>query len=125
MKLGRRPTPLTLKLLRSKCAVAKSGCWEVVGDIKQKYPRICHDGVCDKAHVAAFIVKTGRRPRSGFYVMHKCDNTRCAKPAHVVEGTSHDNRMDAVAKGRFGGWKLSVETRARQSLAVRIRHEAA
>lgn len=108
---------LTIALLKSKCKVdPKSGCWNFVGDPSQRYPRIGHDGVCTKAHVAAFVLKSGRWPRRGRLVMHSCDNTRCANPEHVSEGTPKQNHRDAMAKGRLH-WKLSDETRRRQSLA--------
>lgn len=112
--------PLTLQLLKSKCKVdRKTGCWNFIGDKAQKYPRINHDGVITRANVAALTLKLGRPVKSGMYAMHRCDNTRCANPAHVKEGTSHQNRLDAINKGRFGGWKLSEETKRKMSISMR------
>lgn len=36
----------------------------------------------------------------GKYVLHRCDNPLCVKPAHLFVGTSADNAADKVAKGR-------------------------
>ena len=44
--------------------------------------------------------KLGRPIRSGFVVMHSCDNPPCCNPAHLEEGTQGDNIRQAKARGR-------------------------
>ncbi|HEY5585678.1 MAG TPA: hypothetical protein VIK78_14480 [Ruminiclostridium sp.] len=33
-------------------------------------------------------------------IRHECDNPACINPLHLLEGTSHDNHMDMVKRGR-------------------------
>jgi hypothetical protein len=42
----------------------------------------------------------------GMSILHSCDNTLCANPAHLTMGTHQQNMRDMFAKGRakpFGG----------------------
>lgn len=33
-------------------------------------------------------------------LIHRCDNTRCVEPTHIIYGTQSDNMRDALLKGR-------------------------
>lgn len=114
--------PLTEALLKSKSKVDEAtGCWNFIGDKSQKYPRVNFSGIMLRASHAALLLKLERLPEPGMNAMHSCDNPRCVNPSHISEGTSKDNRADSVAKGRFRGWKLSDETKAKMSKAKRGR----
>ena len=52
------------------------------------------------AHRVSWLLHTGKMPRAGFVIMHKCDNPICANPHHLREGTQSENMQDCVAKGR-------------------------
>jgi len=117
MKLG-SGKPLTIELLKSKCHIdAMTGCWNFIGDKAQVYPRINFGGRLVRASHAALIIKLGRGLKPGLCALHSCDNTKCANPDHLCEGTHGENRLDAMAKGRFSGWSLSESTKAKMSIA--------
>jgi hypothetical protein len=42
---------------------------------------------------------------TGNVIMHSCDNPGCVNPAHLSQGTHHENMLDCVAKGRTGQGK--------------------
>lgn len=52
------------------------------------------------AHIAAWTLTHGRWPLPGMDICHSCDCPPCCNPAHLWEGTPHDNAMDAAIKGR-------------------------
>lgn len=52
-----------------------------------------------KAHRQMWVFTFGDIPQ-GQVVRHKCDNPPCVNPSHLELGSSVDNRMDAVKRGR-------------------------
>lgn len=51
-------------------------------------------------HRLAWEVTYGPIP-DGLCVLHRCDNTQCARPSHLFLGTKDDNNKDMAAKGRW------------------------
>lgn len=43
-------------------------------------------------------------------IRHRCDNTKCIRPSHLVSGTSADNMLDRDLRGRHGLAKLTRKT---------------
>jgi len=81
------------------------GCWE--------WKRKCKVGVYpafsatslgiktnEKVHRVQFLMTHGFMPQRPSVVMHKCDNTICVRPDHLVLGTDRENIKDMDSKGR-------------------------
>lgn len=52
-----------------------------------------------QAHRFAYANAFGEIPK-GLCVCHKCDVRNCVNPEHLFIGTSHDNTIDCILKGR-------------------------
>lgn len=52
-----------------------------------------------KAHRLSYIFFVGEISK-GKVIMHVCDNRQCVNPAHLREGSTRDNVLDCVTKGR-------------------------
>ena len=57
-------------------------------------------GQTRKVHRIAFMLQHGVELPSEVLVLHRCDNSSCANPAHLFTGTHLDNMRDKIAKGR-------------------------
>ena len=76
-----------------------NACWEWPGCRRNGYGRIGLNGKTRTAHRVAFEVFIGPIPE-GHDVCHTCDNPPCCNPAHLFSGTTRENIMDMLAKGR-------------------------
>lgn len=88
-----------------------SGCWHWKGKPlkgKQGYGRLRVDGKPVRAHRWAFFLANGYLTE-GLDVMHHCDNPICVNPAHLSEGTAHDNMRDMATRGRAAGFSRKKE----------------
>lgn len=75
-------------------------CWPWQGPPNGKgYGSLGFGGHVLGAHVVAFIVTHGLVPE-GNEVCHHCDNPPCCRPKHLFAGTSSQNQLDCVRKGR-------------------------
>lgn len=87
-----------------KCNPSDSGCYEWRGAITNKgYGRMKYKGRARLTHrliaYAAGIIDS-LESKGTNHVLHKCDNPRCCRPAHLFKGTQKDNVLDAMQKGR-------------------------
>lgn len=84
-------------------------CWEWTGATKAPsqhgkagvtlpHGKLTVEGKTEAAHRVSFRLSRGRRPR--MKVLHTCDNPRCVRPDHLVEGTLGTNMKHAWARGR-------------------------
>jgi hypothetical protein len=102
--------------------VDKSGgpaaCWPWQGARKSTgYGQYCIERRPFQAHRAAYMFSKGEIPE-GMQVMHSCDTPPCCNPSHLSLGTSHDNHLDMLAKGRQAkNDNPSPETRKKMSLS--------
>ena len=76
------------------------GCWLWTGARTSRgYGSFRVTGYSWSAHRLAYEFHWGPVP-AGLHVLHRCDNPRCVRPAHLYVGTPSDNLADALARGR-------------------------
>lgn len=92
-----------------------SGCWLWTASVDPmwKYGCILVNGKPERAHRVSWRLYRGEIP-AGICVLHQCDTPECVNPDHLFLGTTQDNTIDMLKKGR-GGKKLTVQ----QVLAIR------
>jgi HNH endonuclease len=77
-------------------------CWKWLGSINSNGYGIF--GKSNKyAHRHVFYLNTGRKPQSGFFICHTCNNKTCCNPLHLYEGTAFSNMQDILKAGKHGG----------------------
>lgn len=96
----------------------ESGCleWARKAHDKDGYGLVTFESHQWRAHRLAWTIANGPIPE-GMLVCHHCDNPPCCELTHLFLGDESANRQDAIAKGRFGGFKRSEEYRAKQRAA--------
>lgn len=60
-----------------------------------------------KAHRVAYCVEQGLdlSDIEGYLVRHRCDNTSCVQPSHLLLGNAQDNMDDMMERGRHRAFK--------------------
>lgn len=83
-------------------------CWEWTGGTGSGYGVIKVAGKMELAHRAILTCLHGPIGNDGrdangdkLFVCHRCDNPLCVRPTHLFLGTSSDNSVDALKKGRL------------------------
>lgn len=51
-------------------------------------------------HRIAYALTHGWETIKGKVIRHKCDNTLCCNPKHLIAGTQQDNMNDKIERGR-------------------------
>jgi len=78
-----------------------SGCWLWLASCsKSGYGKMKIAKKNYRAHRASWTLFRGEVPRA-LLVCHKCDTRSCVNPDHLFLGTSHDNNVDMIRKGRM------------------------
>ena len=62
---------------------------------------------------------------SGKVVMHKCDNTRCCNPEHLVAGMHVDNVRDKVSKNRQALGEKNGQSKLTEKSVLEMRQKYA
>lgn len=77
-------------------------CIEWTGMINPSgYGMLNIKGISIGAHRISWALASGRAPKKGMDICHKCDNRKCINPEHLFEGTRKENMQDALHKGRL------------------------
>ncbi len=81
----------------------ETGCWlwRTLKDNINSRPFLVIKGKTRVASRIFYSVYNGKFPQH-LFVCHKCDIPGCVNPDHLFLGTSKDNMMDKVKKGRCG-----------------------
>lgn len=97
-----RLTPSQIAYFWSRIDRSGDGCWNWTASLNREggYGRFQINGKQTLGHRLAYELTYGPIP-ANMIVCHKCDNRRCCRPDHLFLGTSRDNALDAVRKGRL------------------------
>lgn len=96
-------------------------CWDWSGEVaKDGYARFRVDGKAHRASRSAWLLMYGPIP-DGLFVLHDCDNGRCANPKHLRLGTQAENIHDSLQRKRrpTGEAHAWSKLTARQVRAIR------
>lgn len=123
--------PITIKQRFMQKVKKSNGCWEWMA-FKQRtgYGRFTVNKISRYAPRVSYELFRGPIP-DGLFVCHSCDNPSCVNPGHLWLGTTKDNALDKIRKGRhqrcdgeFNGqaiyrWDLVREIRKLHSDGIR------
>jgi len=94
--------------------VTEAGCWEWQGAlVKDRYGHIRVGAKAMGTHRLAYLLWKGPIP-IGYVVRHRCHNSKCCNPDHLLVGTHEDNVADRVARGLRNVKRASVKQSARK-----------
>lgn len=78
-----------------------TACWNFTGNRTEfGHGRFGHRKRIYLAHRVAYEQATGLKLADDQVVRHKCDNPRCVNPLHLEAGTTADNNLDMLSRGR-------------------------
>src|SRR3990167_4636183 len=81
-------------------------CWEWQGTKSRGgYGYLFRDYKKYQATHILWYLTYGIWPGKPPFVLHHCDNRLCVRPDHLWLGTTRDNILDAVRKGRHCHWE--------------------
>mgnify|MGYP006447779273 CR=1 FL=1 len=79
---------------------SKESCWEWdASKDSYGYGTFWYKGCSERAHRVSYMTFVGPIP-DGMCVLHRCDNTSCVNPDHLLLGTQADNVHDMDSKQR-------------------------
>src|SRR2546425_2479044 len=118
----------------ARISKSDSGCWEWTGYVMRNgYANTYCLSTPILVHRLSWLLFHGPIT-DGLWVLHRCDNRKCACPEHLFLGTAKENTEDCRSKGRSNRphgdalpvTKLSIQDvlRIRQRLAAGETHQS-
>jgi len=76
-------------------------CWLWTGadDGSEGYGKFEEGGMWHRAHRLSYKWHNGALV-PGLVILHNCDNPKCIRPDHLIQGTQKENMQDMVRRGR-------------------------
>lgn len=94
------PRDWTIQQKLDRYILKSDTCWEWQGGCSVSgYGVVDVNGVSKRAHRTVWELANGPIP-DGMLICHSCDNPKCVRLEHLFLGTSKDNSIDMVRKGR-------------------------
>lgn len=101
-----------------------ANCWEFTGKADTDgYPRVKVFKKCYRLNRLVLAYKLKRDIKPGYLACHTCDNRICLNPDHLWEGTSRDNAVDAVMKGRLIAPGQFIDQRGEKNKSAKLTEE--
>lgn len=81
------------------------------------------NGLAQKAHRVSWFIEHKVWPELS--VLHSCDVRRCVRPDHLFLGTTQDNVLDALSKGRWPTGEDHSSSKVSDAAVAEIRFKVA
>lgn len=97
---NRKPLPPIKEHFLSRVSMT-DGCWSFNGPRdKDGYGKFSYGRGLYRANRLSLFLHKGDAPSPEMYACHTCDNPGCVNPDHLYWGSSKQNSMDKINRGR-------------------------
>ena len=87
---------MDIQKIKDRTEVDANGCWVWIKSVSSSgYGQLTVDKKYWSAHKYAYTCANGDVEK-GLVIRHKCHNTRCCNPEHLISGTNKDNYHDSI-----------------------------
>ena len=99
------------------------GCWDWRSSVSQGYGQFSMPGRHVLAHVVSHRIYNHHDPLTDEkpFVLHSCDRGICCQPRHLRAGSSPENVLDAVERGRNAFGQRVPQSRLTDESVIEIR----
>lgn len=89
---------MNIERIKQNVRIKRNGCWEWQRSCNSAgYGQLTEDKVYWLAHRYSFAC-SNKRLKDTDVIRHRCHNTKCCNPNHLIKGTHLDNYFDSFAK---------------------------